>query len=49
MTFGTAGTSGSDYTLFVEWEDGRNAVNLSSDFLSEHELKGYVYLMDSAG
>lgn len=29
MLFGTAGTSGSDYTIVLAWEDGQNALNVS--------------------
>ena len=51
MLFGTAGTSGSDYTLFIVWEDGKNALNLSDDISGtfDHTLSGQVYLMDQAG
>lgn len=45
MSFGTAGTSGSDYTLFVEWENNENAVVYNK----EDSIKGYVHLMDSSG
>lgn len=48
MRFGTAGTSGSDYTLILDWETGKNAVNLSSD-INEGSLTGTVLLMDSSG
>lgn len=47
MLFGTAGTSGSDYTLFIEWENGQNAFNVSPGF--SHELSGYIHLMDASG
>lgn len=29
LLFGTAGTSGSDFTLVLQWENGENALNLS--------------------
>ena len=28
--FGTAGSNGSDYTLIINWRDGKNALNLST-------------------
>lgn len=50
MLFGTAGTSGSDYTLTLTWRDGKNALdvtNLNPDFVDS--LVGQVELYDSAG
>jgi len=29
MVFGTAGDSGSDYKIVIEWENGEKALNLS--------------------
>lgn len=46
--FGTAGTSGSDYTLFVEWENNENAI-IWQNQNNKKGITGYVQLMDSTG
>ena len=50
MLFGTAGTSGSDYTVFIEWENGQNAFikekDLTNNNISYKSLTGIVHLMD---
>ena len=45
MRFGTAGTSGSDYTLLVDWETGKNALVAAQN----ETLIGYISLRDSIG
>lgn len=54
MQFGSAGTSGSDYTLTIEWfDDGDsgnsrgNAINLTEN--QNHILKGNIILKDQQG
>lgn len=50
MLFGTAGTSGSNYTLVLNWENGENALNLSEKkYNGESSLTGRVYLLDQNG
>ena len=44
MLFGTAGSSGSDYTLIVIWDNGENALDIHKGTLS-----GQVYLFDQSG
>ena len=44
MFFGTAGSSGSDYTLIVMWDNGENAFDIHKGSLS-----GQVYLFDQSG
>ena len=44
MFFGTAGSSGSDYTLIVMWDNGENALDIHKGTLS-----GQVYLFDQSG
>ena len=44
MRFGTAGTSGSDYTIILDWDNGQNAFNASEDYLA-----GSLFLMDQSG
>ena len=44
MLFGTAGSSGSDYTLIVMWDNGENAFDIHKGSLS-----GQVYLFDQSG
>ena len=44
LHFGPSGTSGSDYTLYVEWLDGDNAFDINKG-----ELKGRIHLYDQAG
>lgn len=44
MFFGTAGSSGSDYTLVVMWDNGENAFDIHKGTLS-----GQVYLFDQSG
>ena len=45
--FGTAGTNGSNYTVIVNWLNGKNAVNLSEDF--DHILEGEIAIYDQSG
>ena len=44
MFFGTAGSSGSDYTLIIMWDNGENALDIHKGSLS-----GQVYLFDQSG
>lgn len=44
MFFGTAGSSGSDYTLIVMWDNEENAFDIHKGSLS-----GQVYLFDQSG
>ena len=44
MFFGTAGSSGSDYTLIIMWDNGENALDIHKGTLS-----GQVYLFDQSG
>ena len=44
MLFGTAGSSGSDYTIVVEWENGENAFDINKGTLT-----GQIKLLDQAG
>lgn len=47
MYFGTAGTSGSDYTLRINWLDNKYALNVGKG--SEDILEGQVQLLDQTG
>lgn len=50
MLFNTAGTSGSDYTLVVTWDNNAKALDLSIPTSSQdYALEGNVLLYDSAG
>ena len=44
LLFGTAGTSGSDYTLFLNWQDNQYAFDVE-----KNELVGQVILYDQSG
>lgn len=46
--FGTAGLNGSDYTLVLTWQDGKNAFDIS-DTDPEYELTGTLDLYDQSG
>lgn len=45
MNFGTAGTSGSDYTITIKWLNG-NAFDVQKNNRKENALKGQVLLKD---
>ena len=50
--FGTAGTNGSDYTVILNWRDGKNALNLSkktNGTFIDGQLIGDVMIYDQAG
>ena len=44
LLFGTAGTSGSDYTIVLTWDNGENAFDTS-----KNSLTGHLILMDQTG
>ena len=44
MLFGTAGTSGSDYTVILDWDNGQNAFDAGVGYLT-----GSLLLMDQSG
>ena len=52
MIFNTAGTSGSDYTLFIEWDGGEDTIIVEKDnnnSYTKHSITGQVHLMDQSG
>lgn len=52
MIFGTAGTSGSDYTVFIEWDNNQNAIikqNDGNNNITYKPLIGTIHLMDQSG
>ena len=52
MIFGTAGTSGSDYTIFIEWDNNQNAIIKQNDGhnnITYKPLIGTIHLMDQSG
>lgn len=52
MIFGTAGTSGSDYTIFIEWNNNQNAIIKQDDGnnnITYKPLIGTIHLMDQSG
>lgn len=52
MIFGTAGTSGSDYTIFIEWQNNQNAIikrQNGNNNITYVPLNGIIHLMDQSG
>ena len=46
LRFGTAGTNGSNYTMAIEWNSARQAVDLNPE---NNELIGTIWLYDQSG